>query len=440
MLGDGEAADVLSLLPDGFTVRRPVGAGLREGFEHLVDQALVHEFPRHPELKREPQPRALTNVYQELRAAVAEPGQRREIHDAPTRALLADLAQPLGLGRQSEVAFVLGDRWPNFLTKAIQQEGGTLTVGRARELFADTELAGTPTAVQNLLLLVATEQLGRRFSDHGGVAPTSIARLDDHFTIVEQPLPPALLWDTAVHRAQAILGLTPNPQRSASAVAALADEISSNLDDLAPRVRAIPERLALRAGTLRLGDAGRRAETADAALSLVETVHRADDNVARITAFASFELPAGLTEQTLGASLAGAGAVGDVLVREGWTTIDQLAVIAAGGDDEADAILAALRAALTEDEFVLSLEPRFTAALRQGAALIKKRLVDSGSRKNVERVSNPPPDPPRATDGAAGGRERVVGVAAARNVLERLTADPSADDLTITIEWESRAP
>ncbi|MGI8728481.1 MAG: hypothetical protein ACR2LK_00510, partial [Solirubrobacteraceae bacterium] len=177
LLGDGEAADVISR--SGFTVQRPVGAGLRDGFEHLLSQALAHEFPKHPELRREPQPRALTNVYDELRAAVLAPGGRHVIHDAPTRALLAELAQPLGLGVQTEVAFVLGDRWSTFLTRAIQQHGGVLTVARARELLANTELAGTPAPVQNLVLLVAAEQLGRRFSDHGGAANPTVARLDD---------------------------------------------------------------------------------------------------------------------------------------------------------------------------------------------------------------------------------------------------------------------
>ena len=47
LLGDGEAADVI-VLSDGFAVQRPVGANLREGFEHLLGQALAHEFPATP--------------------------------------------------------------------------------------------------------------------------------------------------------------------------------------------------------------------------------------------------------------------------------------------------------------------------------------------------------------------------------------------------------
>ncbi|MGI8659918.1 MAG: hypothetical protein ACR2LH_02615 [Thermoleophilaceae bacterium] len=429
VLGDGEAGDILALMP-GFSVQRPVGATLREGFEHLVSQGLAHEFPRHPELRRDPVPRALTNIYEELRAAVAEPGGRRVINDAPTRALLNDLAQPLGLGRQSEVAFVLGDRWPTFLTKAIQQEGGTLSVGRARELLGETELAGTPTPVQNLVLLVAVEQLGRRFSEHGGVAHPTVAKLDDHLTIVEQPLPSVSTWDVAVARAQAVLGLTPNPQRTASAVGSLAEELERTLEAFANAVRALPDRLVQRAGTLGLADAGPRTATADAALELLNGVRRAADSVTRITAFASFALPAGVTEQILGASLTGAESVGEVLTREGWTTIEQLAVLSDGGDADAESTLASLRSALTEDEFVVPLEPRFNAALRQGAALVKRRLSGGGGERDGRTTGEA-----RGT----GGRQLVYGVAAAQEVLERLTADPAATDLAITISWEPRS-
>ena len=204
LLGDGEAADVI-VLADDFAIQRPVGANLRDGFDNLLAQALAHEFPRHPVLGREPSTKALTKVYEVVSAAVLEPGGRLVVHDAPTRALLSDLAQPLGLGTQSEVAFVLADRWPTFLTKALQQANGPLTVGAARALLADTDLAGAPLAVQNLVLLVAAEQLGRRFSEHGGAAVPTVARLEDHLTIVEQTLPEPAVWDAAVQRAQTLL-------------------------------------------------------------------------------------------------------------------------------------------------------------------------------------------------------------------------------------------
>lgn len=419
ILGDGEAADVISLL-GGFTAQRPVGAGLREGFEHLVAQALKHEFPEHPELRAEPTPRNLTVVADELLAAVPEPGGRREITGTPTRLLLGGLAEPLGLGRQSEVAFVLGDRWPAFLTRALTQAGGTLSVGRARELLGDTELAGLPAPLQNLVLVVATEQLGRRFSDHGGAANVTIARLDDHLTIVEQPLPAEDVWAAATQRAQSALGLTPNPLRSASAVGTLSEDLISTFNTLAPGVTSLPDRLALKAKVLGLADAGQRATTASAALALLESVRSATDGVARIAAFASFPLPAGVTDQTLGRSLKSAAAVADVLGREGWTTIEQLAIVASE-DADASTILETLRTALVEDEFVVQLEPRFTAALRDGAALLRQRLT-----REVKRHER-------------GGREQVIGVAAAKDVLDRLTTDePGAAELSITIAWEPK--
>ncbi len=443
LLGDGEAADFIALI-EGFPVRRPVGANLRDGFEHLLGQALAHEFPRHPELGREPSPKALADVLEVVRAAVLEPGGRLVIQDTRTRGLLGDLAQPLGLGMQSEVAFVLGDRWPTFLTRAIQQANGPLTVGAARALLADTELAGVPTTVQNLVLLVAAEQLGRRFSEHGGVARPTVARLEDHLTIVEQPLPEPAVWDVAVHRAHTLLGLNPNPQRSASSVGALSAEIESQLDARAAAVRALPDRLAQRATTLRLDDAGQRGWTADDARALVDSVLGAGDSVSRIATFATHKLANGVTEQTLGASLARAREVGDLLTREGWTTIDQLAALAAGGDAEADRVLTGLRGGLVEDEFVVGLEPRLAVAVREGAALVKRRLTAGGTGGGA-RGTGAGGEGGATGEGTAagegiGGREQVVGVAAAKEVLDQLTNDPQADELAITITWVAAGP
>ena len=443
LLGDGEAADVI-VLADDFAIQRPVGANLRDGFDNLLAQALAHEFPRHPVLGREPSTKTLTKVYEVVSAAVLEPGGRLVVHDAPTRALLSDLAQPLGLGTQSEVAFVLADRWPTFLTKALQQANGPLTVGAARALLADTDLAGAPLAVQNLVLLVAAEQLGRRFSEHGGAAVPTVARLEDHLTIVEQTLPEPAVWDAAVHRAQALLGLTPNPLRSASSVGALASEIQEKLDAAAPAVRALPERLTQRAATLRLDDAGQRGRTADEARALLDAVLAAGGSAAGVAAFASHPLPDGITEQTLGASLARAGAVGELLAREGWTTIDQLAAMASSGDDDADGVLAGLRGGFVEDEFVVGLEQRLGHAVRDGAALVKRRLTDArGSRGPADSGTTSGRDESDTSAATAdgkqgvGGRESVVGVDAAKDVLNRLTEDPRAADLEITITWDA---
>lgn len=437
-IGDGEAADVISLL-GGFSARRPVGAGLGEGFDHLVGQALQHEFPKHPELRAEPTARALASVSTELLLAVPEQGGRREITSAPTRALLGGLAEPLGLGRQSEVAFVLSDRWPVFLTQALKQAGGTMTVGQARELLAETELAGLPTPVQNLVLLVATEQLGRRFSDHGGKATVSVARLDDHLSIVEQPLPSPEIWEAAKERASSILGLTPNPQRAASAIAALSEELLEQFDGFAASANSLPDRIALRAVALGIQEPGARTLTAQAAQAFTQAVRSAGDSVARITAFATFELPEAATEQVMGTSLTSTAHVADILAREGWTTIEQLTLLD-DKDAEAEKILGVLRTAVVGDELVVRLEPRFTAAVRDGAALIRRRLLDAQERRRKDETENAKDEKPKAVEDVPEnkpqGTNTVVGVDAARDVLAKLTVDvPGASELHITISW-----
>jgi hypothetical protein len=176
--------------------------------------------------------------------------------------------------------------------------------------------------------------------------------------------------------------------------------------------------------------------TAQAAQAFTQAVRSAGDSVARITAFAAFELPATVTDQVMGTSLTSAGHVADVLSREGWTTIEQLTLLD-DKDAEAEKILSALRTAVVGDELVVHLEPRFTTAVRDGAALIRRRLLaDQERRRNEEADRKKKDDEKDRREDKPQGSDTVVGVAAAWDVLEKLTVDvPGASELHITISW-----
>ena len=89
----------VSLWP-GFEPQPPVAANLAGAMEHLLNQALTHEFPAAPDFEAEIKTSNLQKVYEQVRAATqAEDG--RVAIDKPLRPLLRHIANPLRLGEMA---------------------------------------------------------------------------------------------------------------------------------------------------------------------------------------------------------------------------------------------------------------------------------------------------------------------------------------------------
>lgn len=296
-------------------------------------------------------------------------------------------------------------------------------MGDVRRWLDEPEALGLTPPVSALLAMVVAEQLGRRFTEHGGPATPTLERLGDHLVLAEQALPDEQVWTAARDRAQAMLGLTPNPARTPTSVGQLADDVAERLRALSSAALDLPGLLEQRLATLGVAQSA-RLHTAREAATLVDAVVRAGtDAVARLEAYARAPLEAPV--ETVGTSLASSAAVLAALDRDGWDTLGIAADLAAQGDVPAREALRPLREALERDELAAALEPRVTATARAVNALLAERVV---------AVPRPGPGPDPVPDGNGAGQKTVNGVEDARAVVEGLTDHPDAP-LDITIAW-----
>jgi hypothetical protein len=420
-----EGGHVVALRP-GFAVQKPIGATLKQALDHLLDQCFDHELPRHPRLEGEARPRELRMVLEEVRRAVADE-HGRIVVESGRRGAMRALAQPLGLGTMHETAFELSDRWARHVGSYAAGHPGEVTVGDVRRWLDEPEALGLTPPVSALLVMVVAEQLGRRFTEHGGPAAPTLERLGDHLVLAEQALPDEQVWTAARDRGQAMLGLTPNPARTPTSVGQLAEDVAEKLRALSSAAVDLPGRLGQRLATLGVRESA-RLDTAGEAAALVHAVVGAgSDAVARLEAYARAPLDAPV--ETVGTSLVSSAAVLAALDRDAWDTLGIAAGLAAHGDALAREALRPLCEALERDELAVALEPRVTATVRAVNALLAER-VGGGTRPGTE--PRPGPDPAPVANGA--GKQTVSGVEEARAVVDRLTDHPDAP-LDITIAW-----
>ena len=99
-----------SLFPT-LVLQRPVGANLGEALEHLLDQALSHQFPKHPKFGQEIKlGKDLRQVLEVCQEAARTPDGRVFVEDKAVRQKLKNICNPLELGQMSETHFVLEQR------------------------------------------------------------------------------------------------------------------------------------------------------------------------------------------------------------------------------------------------------------------------------------------------------------------------------------------
>ena len=97
-----------SLYPT-LVLQRPVGANLGEALEHLLDQALSHQFPKHPKFGQEIKPgKDLRQVLEVCQQAARTPDGRVFVEDKAVRQKLRNICNPLELGQMSRDALRAG--------------------------------------------------------------------------------------------------------------------------------------------------------------------------------------------------------------------------------------------------------------------------------------------------------------------------------------------
>lgn len=423
---DLDAGDQLKSLDPAFAPKPPVGNNLKKAFEKLLDQMLEHQYPAHPEFEREIKVGDLRKVLEVVEAAASDPG-RRTVPEKPVRALMQQIAMPLGLGEQHDAPFLLKDTWKDRFLRAGAKAEGPLTVARLREAIDEPRPMGLPVAVQNLLILAFAAQTGKRFvGDASG--RESLDQLDDSLELRDQRLPEEKPWEIARDRASRLFGQVVSALRNAHNVAELERKLEEQGALLRGDAEKLPRALRERLAQLGLRDDIPRLATADDALALLGSMRNHKDGA--VLALASFELK--VPADAVARSLKSAGPVRVVLDGSQWQLIDGLRQVDDERGPEATEIVAELADALADDEYVTPLAASAERSFAQAIALLARSTTQK-------------PEPPRAR-GARTETARVVSNGSLRGAspdegrrcLADLKAQLDGPNRTLDIQWVVR--
>ncbi len=157
-----------------FEPRPPVAANLAGAMNHLVSQALEHQFPAAPQFEAEIKSSNLKKVFEVLsQAALSSDG--RVAVDKVVRPLVRSIANPLKLGEMGLDAthFVLGQHWKNHFTRKVAETGSAVDVRQLRKWIDDPKRMGLPKEAEHLVILSSTSASRqiRRFSFTKGHFP-----------------------------------------------------------------------------------------------------------------------------------------------------------------------------------------------------------------------------------------------------------------------------
>lgn len=452
-LVDDAAHDrILVSMTSSFQPAAPVGADLAAAFRNLLDQAWQSTYPAHPQF--EPPDVAITvkdlsAVYSHVERAVADPDGRVPL-DRDVATAVRRVANALGVGTAGETHFLFGDdrflRWGSeferAMTRAQLQPHDPVTVDQVRGWIRAIEpKVGLREEVADLVVLAWAALRQRSWYHHGVSVPTPRpGALRPEMEARTEPMPAAEDWALACARVQGLVGLVAPQHMTATAVARLAEDVRAFARTHADSARALVTALEESYRTLGLptdGDSGRLG-TARATARLLAALQGATERVALIETFARTALP---TDASAAKSITTSSDVTTSLRSYQWDRLAPLRAAASESPSDVTAtnILAGLRDALADEEFVSPLRPALRSAgdaifgwlteragtgTRQPEPATETRVVTSAG--DVEIIV-----PVRAS----GKRSRIKG-APADEVLHELSAflDAHPDD-TVVVEW-----
>jgi hypothetical protein len=263
-----------SLYPS-LVLQRPIGANLGEALEHLLDQALSHQYPKHPKFGQEIKPgKDLRQILEVCQEAARTPDGRVFVEDKSVRQKLRNVCNPLELGQMSETHFVLSNNWKTHFNRMLAaSEQPHPTVADLRRWIDKPEERGLPREIQNLLILVYADQTNRSFVRYGGNYTPTLDDLPNELELQEQALPDLKDWEESVNRAADIFGHAVSKLLNASNLATLASKVDDILKEFRPACEGLPDRIQLVLSKLGVGEqeAGQadRVTTAKAVKSLL---------------------------------------------------------------------------------------------------------------------------------------------------------------------------
>jgi hypothetical protein len=439
-------SDHFQSLDPTFHPQPPVGANLKGGFQHLIEQALKHQFPAHPQFEAEIKIANLRRVMEEITKAVQSSDGRIGV-DRTLRMLMKQIANPLKLGEMHETHFVLGNHWKNHFERKIAGDSGPVTVGKLRSWTNDPKIMGLPDIAQNSLILTFALQTNRVFMQHGGAFQPTLEKIPDEATLHQQELPEQGTWEIALERAGAVFGVADSTLCNATNVVNLAQKIQDQIGNNLEHCRKLVTALHNRAESLGMPADTSRKQSADAILALLEKLKRSDANDLIVT-LAEWEIPT--SDDAMGTSLRKASTVLSALENTKWELLEG----AWGLTDERQAKAQANREkvvdALSRDELVVGLGQVLDAAESEAIRLL---TPPQRPRPPVQPpVGGPPTEPPIVIPPPRRGRRTFASVSkqgisqteakqVLRDLEQELNAHPNAEmTITVRIEGEEDLP
>ncbi|HEY5616347.1 MAG TPA: hypothetical protein VIK60_00295 [Vicinamibacterales bacterium] len=410
-------------LDPGLRPQPPVAANLRDGFQHLLGQALESQFPAHPAFQVSVKLGSLRKVLPELlRAAQSSDG--RIAVDRTMRELLRDIAEPLELGRMAETHFVLGHTWEQHFTRKRAQDGGEVTVRKLRAWMDDPKPRGLPEEVQNLVILIWAEQQQLAFLLHGGPAPVSasLESMRDDLELRAQKLPERDHWQLAVRRAQDVFGIPTSELLNATNVSRLVAELRGKAQSARAHAHTLVERVSAAQRDFDVDPArARRTRTAKAVEGMQERIASADfESVIAAVATSTVET----SESAMGTSLSRTSALVAALDSTAWDLFEAVGRLADDRTGAGMAIRRRVAEALEADELAVSLAPA-----------LKSAQADA-----VRLLASPTPPPPVDVPRSAGWREvrsetRVPAKVAVKEITDYVAGLDSSRQEHVVISW-----
>jgi hypothetical protein len=426
-----------SLFPT-LVLQRPVGANLGEALVHLLDQALSHQFPKHPKFGQEVKlGKDLRQVLEVCQEAARTPDGRVFVEDKAVRLKLRNICNPLELGQMSETHFVLEAFWKNHFNRLLAQSGQPHpTAADLRRWTDQPDERGLPKEVQNLLILVYADQTNRSFVRYGSNYTPGLDDLPNELELQEQTLPDLKEWHEAVTRVADILGHAISKLLNASNLATLAAKVAESITEYKADCDNLPGHLQLVLTNLGVPEADfvkcNRLQTAKAVKSLLAGCDNKEPT-ALVGAIAHAKLETNST--AMGKSLKSAKAILDCLRSTRWDLFSAVAQIQDHRKTDADLLIQDVWSWLKADEQALAGGLASKLSDAEGRAI--KLLTPP---KIVEPIPPLPPiDPPKPRPGwkqvGSGSKARLShreSIAETEEILRKLEQNQK---LRLTVQW-----
>ena len=423
-----------SLFPS-LLLQRPVGATLGEAMEHLLAQALSHQYPKHPKFEQEIKlGKDLKQVLEVCQAAARTQDGRVFVEDRAVRQKLRNICNPLDLGQMSETHFVLGSSWKIHFNRMLSQSDQPHpTVADLKRWMEQPDERGLPKEIEHLLVLVYADQTNRSFVRYGGNYVPSLDDMPSDLELVEQQLPDVKDWETAVQRVSEVFGHAISRLLNAGNLTTLASKVKESVSSLKADCESLPDRLQLVLKNLGTADGdiekADRVRTAKAVRKLLSDCE-GKEATALVGVIASAKMDTSGT--AIGRSLKSAASILNCLRSTKWDLFNGVSHLGDERKTQADLLIQDVRSVLCTDE--LALAGGLASKLSEAESRAIKLLTPPKPKPD-----DPPPPPPPPKKGwkqvGTGSQTRLnheESLSEAQGLVQKLEQSPR---LRLTIHW-----